>query len=196
MAQHGMTRADWIRIGSMVVVLIVGIVLIVVPFRPLKDIVKLGLDLQGGVRIVLEGEGVAAMETSAQGETLARMVEILNNRVDQYGLANAEIRRYGADRILVNIPGTTDPEEAVRLIGQTAVLEFRHVIEAGTSATDDISPSSSNQELLYSAEGIPIVVDQEVLLTGAALSNATVGTSSQATDLGALRQPDVQPGGC
>jgi preprotein translocase subunit SecD len=170
----------------MLVIFIAGIVLITVPFRPLKDIVKLGLDLQGGIRLVLEGEGVSAMDAGAQTETIGRMVEILNNRVDQYGLANAEIRRYGEDRILVNIPGTTDPEEARRLIGQTAVLEFRRVVEVGASATDDISPSSSSQELLYTSQGIPVVVDREVLLTGAALSNATVGTSSQATDLGSI----------
>ncbi len=187
MAQHSMTRADWLRLGSMLVIVIAGIVLITVPFRPVKDIVKLGLDLQGGVRLVLEGEGVAAMAADAQTETISRMIEILNNRVDQYGLANAEIRRYGPDRILVNIPGATDPEEARRLIGQTAVLEFRRVIEVGVSPTDDISPSSSSQELLYNKEGVPIVVDREVLLTGAALSNATVRTSSDVREVGKLQ---------
>jgi preprotein translocase subunit SecD len=171
----------------MLVIVIAGIVLITVPFRPVKDIVKLGLDLQGGVRLVLEGEGVAAMATDAQTETIGRMIEILNNRVDQYGLANAEIRRYGPDRILVNIPGATDPEEARRLIGQTAVLEFRRVVEVGVTSTDDISPSSSSQELLYSKEGLPIVVDREVLLTGAALSNATVRTSSDVREVGKLQ---------
>jgi preprotein translocase subunit SecD len=171
----------------MLVIVIAGIVLITVPFRPVKDIVKLGLDLQGGVRLVLEGEGVAAMATEAQTETIGRMIEILNNRVDQYGLANAEIRRYGPDRILVNIPGATDPEEARRLIGQTAVLEFRRVVEVGVTSTDDISPSSSSQELLYSKEGLPIVVDREVLLTGAALSNATVRTSSDVREVGKLQ---------
>jgi preprotein translocase subunit SecD len=187
MAQHSMTRADWLRLGSMLVIVIAGIVLITVPFRPVKDIVKLGLDLQGGVRLVLEGEGVAAMAADAQTETIGRMIEILNNRVDQYGLANAEIRRYGPDRILVNIPGATDPEEARRLIGQTAVLEFRRVVEVGVSSTDDLSPSSSSQELLYNKEGIPIVVDREVLLTGAALSNATVRTSSDVREVGKLQ---------
>jgi len=187
MAQHSMTRADWLRLGSMLVIVIAGIVLITVPFRPVKDIVKLGLDLQGGVRLVLEGEGVAAMAADAQTETIGRMIEILNNRVDQYGLANAEIRRYGPDRILVNIPGATDPEEARRLIGQTAVLEFRRVVEVGASPTDDLSPSSSSQELLYNKEGVPIVVDREVLLTGAALSNATVRTSSDVREVGKLQ---------
>jgi hypothetical protein len=72
-----MTRADWLRLGSMLVIIIAGIVLITVPFRPVKDIVKLGLDLQGGVRLVLEGEGVSAMAADAQTETIGRMIEIL-----------------------------------------------------------------------------------------------------------------------
>ena len=184
MAQHSMTRADWLRLGSMLVIIIAGIVLITVPFRPVKDIIKLGLDLQGGVRLVLEGEGVAAMTAQQQTDTIDRMIEILNNRVDSYGLVNAEIRRYGADRILVNVPGASDPEAARNLIGQTAVLEFHRAVQVGTSATDDLSPSSSSQELLFTKEGIPIVVDREVLLTGAALSNAVVKTSTQASTLG------------
>ncbi len=184
MAQHSMTRGDWLRLASVLVIVVAGIVLITVPFRPVKDIIKLGLDLQGGVRLVLEGEGVAAMTEEQQTDTIGRAIEILQNRVDSYGLANAEIRRYGADRILVNLPGATDPEQARRLIGQTAVLEFHHVVQAGTSASDDITPSSSSQELLYTETGIPIVVDREVLLTGAALSNATVKTSTEVSSIG------------
>ncbi len=184
MTQHSMTRAEWIRLGSMLAIIVAGIVLILVPFRPVKDIVKLGLDLQGGVRLVLEAEGVAAMDAATQTETINRTIEILKNRVDTYGLTNAEIRRYGADRILVNIPGAEDPEEARRLIGQTAMLEFHRVVQVGTSVTDDLSPSSSSQELLFTKQGIPVVVDREVLLTGAALSNAVSRTSTEATTMG------------
>ena len=184
MAQHSMTRADWVRLGSMLAIIVAGIVLITVPFRPVKDIIKLGLDLQGGVRLVLEGEGVSAMTPDQQTDTIDRTIEILKNRVDTYGLANAEIRRYGSDRILVNVPGASDPEEARRLIGQTAVLEFHHAIQVGASPTDDLTPSSSTQEVLYTTTGIPILVDREVLLTGAALSNAEVKTSSQTATLG------------
>jgi preprotein translocase subunit SecD len=182
--QHSMTRGDWLRLGSLLAIIIAGIVLITVPFRPLKDVVKLGLDLQGGVRLVLEGEGVAEMTDEQQTETMNRAIEILKNRVDSYGLANAEIRRYGEDRILVNVPGATDPEEARRLIGQTAVLEFHRVVQVGTSATDDLTPTSSSQERLYTKDGIPVLVEREVLLTGAALSNAVARTSTETTSLG------------
>ena len=171
---HHMTRNDWLRLATVVVVAIAAVVLIVYPARPLKEIVRLGLDLQGGVRLVLEAEGVGEMSEDLQAETVDRVIEILNNRIDQYGLANAEIRPFSSDRILVNIPGATDTEEARRLIGQTAMLEFRRVLQSGTSPLDDLAPTSSSQELLRDRDGVPYIVETEILLTGAGLSNATV----------------------
>ncbi|MEW5826044.1 MAG: protein translocase subunit SecD [Candidatus Bipolaricaulota bacterium] len=187
MVHHSMTRNDWLRLASVALILIAAAVLVAYPPRPLKDIVKLGLDLQGGVRLVLEGEGVAEMPADEQTETIGRMIEILSNRIDQYGLTNAEIRRFSTDRILVSIPGATDPEDARRLIGQTAVLEFRRAVQVGQTPLDDLSPSSSNEELLYTREGVPVVVEREVLLTGAALANATVQTSQDIREIGQLQ---------
>jgi len=178
MAQHGMSRNDWMRFG-VVLLVAVGALYLLYPFWPLGDVVKLGLDLQGGVRMVLEGEGVEEMSAGDQSETIARIITILENRINQYGLANVEIRAFGGDRILVNIPGATDPAEARGLIGQTAVLEFRRVVRAGQSAMDDLVPSSSREELLRNREGVPYIVEREVLLTGAALTNAVVRTGGQ-----------------
>jgi len=184
MSQHHLTRNDWLRFG-VVLLVAVGALYLLYPFWPLGDVVRLGLDLQGGVRMVLEGEGVEAMDSGEQRETIDRVIEILENRTNQYGLANVEIRPFGGTRILVNIPGAEDPEEARRLIGQTAVLEFRRVVEAGRLATDDLVPSSSREELLRDREGVPYVVEREVLLTGAALTDAAVQAS---TGLGSTGQ--------
>jgi preprotein translocase subunit SecD len=186
MSHTSMTRNDWLRFASVIVLFFVALYLLY-PFWPIKDVLKLGLDLQGGVRLVLEGEGVSQMDSATQTETIDRLITIISNRVDQYGLANAEIRRFGGDRILVNIPGATDPAEARRLIGQTAVLEFRKVIQAGTSPMDDLVPSSSNEELLYGQTGIPYIVSTDVLLTGAALSNAVVKTGTTIQNAGKLQ---------
>ena len=178
MAHHGMSRNDWLRF-AVVFVVAVGALYLVYPFWPLGDVVKLGLDLQGGVRMVLEGEGVEEMTAAEQSETIERIITILENRINQYGLANVEIRRFGGQRILVNIPGATDPQEARRLIGQTAVLEFRRVVRAGQSPMDDLVPTSSGEELLRNREGVPYIVEREILLTGAALTNAVVRTGGQ-----------------
>ena len=183
MAHSNMTRNDWLRFGT-VVLIVVGSLALLYPFWPLK--VPLGLDLQGGVRIVLEAQDISGMTAAQKQDTLDRVVAILNNRVDQYGLANAEIKRMGTDRVLVNLPGTKDPEQARSLIGQTAMLEFHKVIQAGTSPNSDLVPSSSSQEVLYNRDGIPYIVETQPLLTGAALSDARVRTSQSMQNAGSL----------
>jgi preprotein translocase subunit SecD len=180
-----MTRNDWIRFGSVLIVAL-GALALLYPFWPLKDIVNLGLDLQGGVRMVLEAQDIEGMDEGQKRDTLDRVITILNNRVDQYGLSNAEIKRMGTTRVLVNLPGTKDPAEARNLIGQTAMLEFRKVIEAGTSPNSDLIPSSATQELLYNREGIPYIVESAPLLTGAALADANVRTSQSMQTAGKL----------
>ena len=185
MAHNNMSRNDWLRFGTVLLV-ILGSLALLYPFWPLKDVVPLGLDLQGGVRLVLQAQDVSGMSAAQKQDTLDRVITILNNRVDQYGMANAEIKRMGTDRVLVNLPGTKDPAKARSLIGQTAMLEFHKVIQAGTSPNSDLVPSSSSQEVLYNRDGIPYIVETQPLLTGAALSDARVRTSQSMQTAGQL----------
>ena len=185
MAHSSMTRNDWIRFGTVIVVLF-GSIFLLRPFWPLKDVVSLGLDLQGGVRMVLQAQGIEQMPADKQRATMDQIIEILTNRVDQYGLSNAEIKRLGTDRILVNLPGTQDPEEARRLIGQTALLEFHKVLDAGSTPQSELVPTSSSQVILLDRDGIPYLVEEDPLLTGDALSDAKVGTSQQLSTAGQL----------
>lgn len=177
MARHFFTRSDWIRVGVVIAAVFIALYY-VFPFWPLDEVVQLGLDLQGGVRMVLEPEGIADMDEETKRDVLDQIIAILNNRVNQYGLANPEIRVFGGDRILVNLPGTADPEAARNLIGRTAMLEFRRVIRAGESPLDELVATSITQQLFRDQDGVPYLVDREVLLTGAALSSARVGTST------------------
>ncbi|MGQ9477175.1 MAG: protein translocase subunit SecD [Candidatus Bipolaricaulia bacterium] len=139
--------------------------------------INLGLDLQGGSQLTLEAqipEGTSLQEAS---DILERIVTILNNRVNQYGMTNPVIRRAGTKRIVVELPGTRDISEARQLIGRTALLEFRKVIEAGKKG-DILTPTSLNEEVLFDRDGNPYLVEREPMLTGAALSNAVVRTRS------------------
>ncbi len=88
---------------------------------------KLGLDLQGGMDLVLELDRAALPEGSDVSEATDRVIEILRNRVDQFGVAEPVIQKQGEDRIAVQLPGLLDPQRARRLIGQTALLEFKLV---------------------------------------------------------------------
>ncbi|MCY4492341.1 MAG: protein translocase subunit SecD [Acidimicrobiaceae bacterium] len=83
----------------------------------------LGLDLQGGVSVVLEpepNEDGSAVTT----EVLDQAIEVIRNRVDGLGVREPEISRQGST-ILVQIPGVDDPQRAIELVGQTAELRFR-----------------------------------------------------------------------
>ncbi len=99
--------------------------------------IKLGLDLQGGTEVTLEAD-MSAIAPEDQGDALESAREIIARRVDLYGVAEPTIKTaVSADssRILVALPGVDDPDEALNLIGQTALLDFRELPEATTSAT-------------------------------------------------------------
>jgi protein-export membrane protein SecD len=85
---------------------------------------KLGLDLQGGVSVVLTARG------DVDEEVLDQTVEIIRNRVDSLGAQEPDIAREGVENIIVQLPGIEDQERALEIIGQTAQLRFREVIEA------------------------------------------------------------------
>ncbi len=82
----------------------------------------LGLDLQGGVSVVLE-----PTEEAAEG-AIDQAIEIIRQRVDGIGVAEPEITRQD-DAIVVQLPGIDDREQALELVGQTAELRFRPVLQ-------------------------------------------------------------------
>lgn len=89
-----------------------------------KRALKLGLDLQGGMHIVLEVDRSNLTSDEAR-DAPERALEIIRNRIDQWGVSEPLIQKQGEDRIVVELPGLEDPERARDLIGSTALLEFR-----------------------------------------------------------------------
>lgn len=86
--------------------------------------IRLGLDLQGGMHLVLQIDRTNLTEDEAS-DARDRALEIIRNRVDQFGVAEPSIQPQGDDRIVVQLPGVQDPLQAKSLIGQTALLEFK-----------------------------------------------------------------------
>jgi protein-export membrane protein SecD len=84
----------------------------------------LGLDLQGGMHLVLEVDRSKLSEAEAS-DAVDRAKEIIDNRVNQFGIAEPLIQKQGEDRIIVQLPGLTDRQRAIDLIGKTALLEFK-----------------------------------------------------------------------
>jgi len=84
---------------------------------------RLGLDLRGGTRLVLEADTSQAPDINVD-QALDTAAKIIEGRVNKYGVSESEIQRQGSDRLAVQLPGI-DPEKARELVGRTAVLEFR-----------------------------------------------------------------------
>jgi SecD/SecF fusion protein len=89
-----------------------------------KKALKLGLDLRGGMHLVLEVDD-SQLRGDEKKDVLDRALEIVRNRVDQFGVSEPTIQKEGTKRIVVQLPGLQDPERAKRLLGQTAMLEWR-----------------------------------------------------------------------
>lgn len=111
---------------------IVGIVIVaaLVSVFPLEGRIRLGLDLKGGAHILLQAKGTP--ENPLTEDSVQRLIAVLRNRVDQYGVTEPVIQREGNDRVIVDLPGVSDPEAALELIGKTAQLEFRNVVESSS----------------------------------------------------------------
>jgi len=117
-----------------------------------------------------------------------QVLETIRNRIDQFGVSEPDIRMQGKKNILIQLPGVKDTKRAKKLIGKTALLEFKLLNETAdiTSAlTGNIPP---NSEVLYQIEEnpdtnriikTPYLVKKRTLLTGAYLTDAKVQIDSQ-----------------
>ncbi len=107
-----------------------------------RDGLNLGLDLRGGAHIVLQAKGTP--ENPLGNDSIDRLLAVLRNRIDQYGVAEPIIQKSGNDRIIVDLPGIQDPAAALELIGRTAQLDFREVIDS--TGTPPPAPVRSNYD--------------------------------------------------
>jgi preprotein translocase subunit SecD len=116
--------------ASLILVIVVAIVAGVINYEGLiakntKLVPKLGLDLRGGVRIVLEAQDTESAK--ATNDAIDAAVVVIGKRVNALGVSEATAVREGANskRIMVELPGWEDPEAAKEIIGKTALLEFK-----------------------------------------------------------------------
>jgi len=86
--------------------------------------IHLGLDLQGGIHVVLRVK-LEELDQASRSDAVDRAMQIIRNRVDGLGVAEPSIFKQGNDRIVVDLPGYTDADRAEELIGQTALLQFK-----------------------------------------------------------------------
>ena len=108
-----------------------------------KDNLNLGLDLKGGAHIVLQAKDTP--ENPLRDDSIDRLLAVLRNRIDQYGVAEPIIQKSGTDRIIVDLPGIQDPAAALELIGRTAQMDFREVIDS-TGRNLPVEPQRRNYD--------------------------------------------------
>lgn len=107
------------------------------PFFKRSLELKKGLDIQGGVEVILEA-GVSKIEESKRDQALESAKNVLTQRVDLFGVVESIVKtaKIGdSHRIIVQLPGVDDPAKALELIGQTAKLEFASPIYSEENAT-------------------------------------------------------------
>ncbi|MBP1699962.1 MAG: protein translocase subunit, partial [Deltaproteobacteria bacterium] len=135
------------------------------------------------VRLVLDSRETDYVKKRA----IEQALEIIRNRIDQFGVAEPEITLQGTDQILVQLPGIRDPQRAIKLIGQTALLEFKLVDEEGDvdeALKGNIPPGDM---VLYqrsvdpqtgAARRIPFLLKEKTLMTGEFIKDARVSLES------------------
>ena len=152
---------------------------------PLNQRISLGLDLQGGIHVVLKVDTTKVPPEARDKDATAVAVEVIRNRIDQFGVREPQIQRQGLDRIVVELPGITDRERALKLIGQTALLKFQLVSDNERlmrQAQEGNVPKGF--ELAEDESGTPLLLDDEGSLTGTILADAWV-------EAGQLGLPEV-----
>ncbi|MBP7768227.1 protein translocase subunit SecD [Candidatus Woesebacteria bacterium] len=106
-------------------------------------VIKKGLDIQGGMQILLEADMTQIPEAD-RVQALESAREVLLRRVDLYGIAEPSVKTTisnGSYRLIIELPGVTDPQKALELVGQTAKLEFMLIkpLDATSSAGQSLS---------------------------------------------------------
>ena len=118
-----MDSRDYIWLVVIIGIIAAGIWLALNPDYPIQQ----GLDLQGGLQVLLEADLPEDVEVEPDQLDTAR--QIINQRVNALGVADPLVATEGDRRILIELPGIGNPEEAISLIQETALLEF---VDSGT----------------------------------------------------------------
>jgi preprotein translocase subunit SecD len=136
------------------------------------------------VALVLDSRQADQIKKNAIDQAL----ETIRNRIDQFGVSEPEITLQGIDRILIQLPGIKDPQRAINLIGQTALLEFKLVDEEGNFDEALKGNVPEGDIILYQrsvdpktggVKKIPYLLKEKTLMTGEVLKDARVALDSQ-----------------
>ena len=146
-------RNNTIILGLVVVLIGVAAYLIFLR-QPWTESTRLGLDLEGGVTANLQGYKTDGSEVTSEEMEVA--ANVIRQRIDSLGVTEPEIQLQGQDQLVANIPGITDSERAVEVIGRTAQLGFYEVLaSAGGQPVPESEIEDTKEGLQTELEGDP-----------------------------------------
>ncbi|PKQ29777.1 MAG: protein translocase subunit SecD [Actinobacteria bacterium HGW-Actinobacteria-10] len=153
---------------ALVVVLLLAVGAVAM-FWPIEDKITQGLDIQGGLSVILTAEETST--TAVTNEVMDRAELIVRNRVDRLGATEATIQRQGADSILVQLPGIDSAKDALEILGSTGQLEFVDVASINDTTTVAALSTTPDGVKLKPGTYTPI-------MTGEVVTGATIGTDN------------------
>lgn len=168
-----------------------------------SSVVSMGLDIQGGIHVVLEvdfasyaehlGETLETLSEEDKKEAVDRVLQKIRIRIDEFGLSDINIRKQGEDRITIQLPGAKDAKRIHDIITTQGVLDFR-LVDDEMTAVLDVDPKTfdvlntneipENREIAYTyikdqlgqrQRNRPIVLENEVLMDGEHIRSASMG---------------------
>jgi SecD/SecF fusion protein len=157
-------------------ILILAVIGVCVYFTfPLDKRINLGLDLKGGMHLLLKVD-TEKLSGAAKEDACDRAVEVIRNRIDEFGVRETSIQKQGTDEIVVQLPGVSDRDRALDIIGKTALLEFKLVSDDTAKLQDALAGNITEGFELKRAEDDdePMLVQKDAVLTGGTLTNAAV----------------------
>ena len=120
-----MTTKNLVTLSIIMALFAFAIIALVYPLWG-REAMRLGLDLRGGIHMVYQAD-LSDIESGKEGEAIDGAVAVIERRINILGVTEPMIQKQGADRILVELPGIGEADKAKRLIGQTALIEFREL---------------------------------------------------------------------
>lgn len=178
-----MRKNTSMAIIAAIIVVIIGLAYYTA--KPIMNRLPLGLDLKGGLHVVLQADEKEGQEVTS--DTISKSITVLRNRIDSLGVKEPIIYPQGSDRIVIEVAGVDDPEQAIDIIKNTAQLEFRDekgnivvtgkdlkdaqasVGQNGSTATVDLEFNDAGAKLFADATAanvgkkISIVLDNKVI---------------------------------
>ena len=140
-------RRKYLLLMGAIAIALVGTVLLAVPGSPIHKKPTLGLDLQGGLEVVLVA--VPPKGHTLTADDMNRSISIMQNRINKLGVSEPEIRKQGSNQIVIQLAGIHDPAAAAKLIGKTAQLMLFDFENDLTGPSKDINGNPIATPSLY-----------------------------------------------